>query len=54
MNLGTKKQIFSYQLGSQQLQISFKHKPAWVNLFTKGKNNVTSDNKLLPFEREKY
>lgn len=52
MNLGAKKQNFSFQLGAQQLQISLKHKPAWVSLFTKGKNNVTSDNKLLPFERE--
>lgn len=54
MNLGAKKQNFSYQLEAQQLQISLKHKPAWVSLFTKGKNNVTSDNKLLPSEREKY
>lgn len=54
MNLGTKKQNFSYQLGAQQLQISLKHKPAWESLFTKEKNNVTSDNKLLPLEIEKY
>lgn len=52
MNLGTKKQNFSYQLGAQQLQISLKQKPVCVSLFINGKNNVTSDNKSLPFERE--